>query len=100
MYSSHFGTCIASNNLNSVDEGTVQFVEMLTCELCSLYSQVPGTINRYLRDYQRLGVQFLYSHYKNKHGAILGDDMGLGKTVQVSAVNSIVALCMIHMQKL
>ena len=45
---------------------------------------MPGTINRYLRDYQRDGVCFLYKHYTAGRGAILGDDMGLGKTVQVS----------------
>ncbi|KAL4236647.1 DNA excision repair protein ERCC-6-like 2 [Mactra antiquata] len=45
--------------------------------------QVPGVLNRYLRDYQRDGIQFLYEHYSNNTGAILGDDMGLGKTVQV-----------------
>ncbi|NXG63241.1 ER6L2 protein, partial [Hemiprocne comata] len=44
---------------------------------------IPYTINRYLRDYQREGAQFLYGHYANKRGCILGDDMGLGKTVQV-----------------
>ncbi|KAM9367342.1 DNA excision repair protein ERCC-6-like 2 [Phaethornis superciliosus] len=44
---------------------------------------IPYTINRYLRDYQREGAQFLYEHYANKRGCILGDDMGLGKTVQV-----------------
>ncbi|NXN83687.1 ER6L2 protein, partial [Bombycilla garrulus] len=44
---------------------------------------IPYTINRYLRDYQREGAQFLYRHYANKRGCILGDDMGLGKTVQV-----------------
>ncbi|NWR71772.1 ER6L2 protein, partial [Centropus unirufus] len=44
---------------------------------------IPYTINRYLRDYQREGVQFLYGHYTNKRGCILGDDMGLGKTIQV-----------------
>ncbi|NXK44226.1 ER6L2 protein, partial [Chauna torquata] len=43
---------------------------------------IPYTINRYLRDYQREGAQFLYGHYANKRGCILGDDMGLGKTVQ------------------
>ncbi|XP_041475305.1 DNA excision repair protein ERCC-6-like 2 [Lytechinus variegatus] len=47
--------------------------------------QVPGTINRYLREYQREGIKFLFGHYKNDRGAILGDDMGLGKTVQVIA---------------
>ncbi|EOB00862.1 Putative DNA repair and recombination protein RAD26-like, partial [Anas platyrhynchos] len=44
---------------------------------------IPYTINRYLRDYQREGAQFLYGHYANKRGCILGDDMGLGKTTQV-----------------
>ncbi|KAM8960589.1 DNA excision repair protein ERCC-6-like 2 [Pelodytes ibericus] len=44
---------------------------------------IPYTINRYLRDYQRDGVQFLYGHYVRSTGCILGDDMGLGKTIQV-----------------
>ncbi|NXF77166.1 ER6L2 protein, partial [Sclerurus mexicanus] len=44
---------------------------------------IPYTINRYLRDYQREGAQFLYRHYAKKEGCILGDDMGLGKTIQV-----------------
>ncbi|XP_056380860.1 DNA excision repair protein ERCC-6-like 2 isoform X2 [Hyla sarda] len=44
---------------------------------------VPYTINRYLRDYQREGVQFIYEHYARSRGCILGDDMGLGKTIQV-----------------
>ncbi|KAM5227760.1 DNA excision repair protein ERCC-6-like 2 [Ctenodactylus gundi] len=44
---------------------------------------IPYTINRYLRDYQREGAQFLYRHYIQGGGCILGDDMGLGKTVQV-----------------
>ncbi|XP_040211409.1 DNA excision repair protein ERCC-6-like 2 isoform X1 [Rana temporaria] len=44
---------------------------------------VPYTINRYLRDYQRDGIRFLYEHYTRSTGCILGDDMGLGKTIQV-----------------
>nr|XP_045228808.1 DNA excision repair protein ERCC-6-like 2 isoform X3 [Macaca fascicularis] len=44
---------------------------------------IPYTVNRYLRDYQREGAQFLYGHYIHGRGCILGDDMGLGKTVQV-----------------
>ncbi|XP_013393762.1 DNA excision repair protein ERCC-6-like 2 isoform X1 [Lingula anatina] len=47
--------------------------------------KIPATVNQYLREYQREGVQFLYTHYKENRGAILGDDMGLGKTVQVIA---------------
>uniref|UniRef100_A0A8C4RZX1 Excision repair cross-complementation group 6-like 2 n=1 Tax=Erpetoichthys calabaricus TaxID=27687 RepID=A0A8C4RZX1_ERPCA len=44
---------------------------------------IPYTINRYLRDYQREGVMFIYNHYIQGKGCILGDDMGLGKTIQV-----------------
>uniref|UniRef100_A0A8C9R6U9 Excision repair cross-complementation group 6-like 2 n=1 Tax=Scleropages formosus TaxID=113540 RepID=A0A8C9R6U9_SCLFO len=46
---------------------------------------IPYTINRYLRDYQREGVCFIYNNYVNSRGCILGDDMGLGKTIQVIA---------------
>ncbi|XP_076021280.1 DNA excision repair protein ERCC-6-like 2 isoform X2 [Genypterus blacodes] len=45
--------------------------------------KVPHTINRYLRDYQREGIRFIYNNYVRTRGCILGDDMGLGKTVQV-----------------
>lgn len=45
--------------------------------------RVPYTINRYLRDYQREGIKFIYNNYVRSRGCILGDDMGLGKTVQV-----------------
>ncbi|MBN3297814.1 ER6L2 protein, partial [Amia calva] len=44
---------------------------------------IPYTINRYLRDYQQQGVKFIYSHYIQGRGCVLGDDMGLGKTIQV-----------------
>jgi len=47
--------------------------------------KVPAPINRFLRDYQREGVSFLYENYKRKQGGLLGDDMGLGKTIQVIA---------------
>ncbi|XP_021504774.1 DNA excision repair protein ERCC-6-like 2 isoform X1 [Meriones unguiculatus] len=52
-------------------------------ELSDDGDSIPYTINRYLRDYQREGAQFLYRHYIQGRGCILGDDMGLGKTVQV-----------------
>lgn len=46
-------------------------------------TEVPYTINRYLRDYQREGVKFIHDSYLKSRGCILGDDMGLGKTIQV-----------------
>jgi SNF2 family DNA or RNA helicase len=39
---------------------------------------VPASINKFLRDYQRDGVQFFYARYCENRGGILGDDMGLG----------------------
>ncbi|WRT67988.1 uncharacterized protein IL334_004963 [Kwoniella shivajii] len=44
---------------------------------------VPASINRFLKAYQQVGARFLYDHYKEGMGGILGDDMGLGKTIQV-----------------
>ncbi|KAJ8590655.1 hypothetical protein M405DRAFT_932669, partial [Rhizopogon salebrosus TDB-379] len=44
---------------------------------------VPGSINTYLREYQREGVLFFWERYNKGHGGLLGDDMGLGKTIQV-----------------
>lgn len=40
--------------------------------------QVPSSVNRYLREYQREGVRFFWDHYKEGRGGVLGDDMGLG----------------------
>ncbi|KAI8476709.1 MAG: P-loop containing nucleoside triphosphate hydrolase protein [Monoraphidium minutum] len=51
---------------------------------------VPGSINKFLRPYQRDGVRFLLRCYSEGHGGILADDMGLGKTVQ--AISFIAAL--------
>ena len=39
--------------------------------------KVPGSINTFLREYQRDGVRFFWEHYKGHVGALLGDDMGL-----------------------
>ncbi|BGP43320.1 hypothetical protein JCM10450v2_007470 [Rhodotorula kratochvilovae] len=53
-------------------------------------TQIPAPLNRFLRQYQREGAEFLYSQYKKGMGGILGDDMGLGKTIQVIAFLSAV----------
>lgn len=39
-----------------------------------------------LREYQKAGLDWLYSRVSREHGAILADEMGLGKTVQVLAL--------------
>ncbi|KAH8101322.1 P-loop containing nucleoside triphosphate hydrolase protein [Cristinia sonorae] len=45
--------------------------------------KVPGSINTFLRDYQRDGIRFFWERYAARRGGLLGDDMGLGKTIQV-----------------
>ncbi|GAA93762.1 hypothetical protein E5Q_00408 [Mixia osmundae IAM 14324] len=47
--------------------------------------EIPASINRFLRNYQREGAQSLFRHYNKTEGALLCDDMGLGKTIQVIA---------------
>jgi hypothetical protein len=46
---------------------------------------IPANLNRCLKPYQREGVEFMWKHFRQSNGAILGDDMGLGKTVQCIA---------------
>ncbi|GAA5896419.1 hypothetical protein JCM5296_002726 [Sporobolomyces johnsonii] len=53
-------------------------------------AEIPAPINKFLRQYQREGVEFLYGQYKKGMGGILGDDMGLGKTIQTVAFLSAV----------
>lgn len=59
---------------------------------------VPISLSRFLRRYQRIGIQFFYDRYKGikvegiglVKGGILGDDMGLGKTIQVLGFVSVI----------
>lgn len=79
-------------SLNHVDDEKPRFpnsvahprlcVPLELSDVCG--DRVPYTINRYLRDYQREGIKFMYNSYRRSRGCILGDDMGLGKTVQVT----------------
>eukprot|EP00397_Hematodinium_sp_SG-2012_P001867 GEMP01001872.1.p1 GENE.GEMP01001872.1~~GEMP01001872.1.p1 ORF type:complete len:1446 (+),score=385.16 GEMP01001872.1:358-4695(+) len=51
-------------------------------------ARVPVGVLRYLRKYQRDGVQWLLERLCGPapHGCILADDMGLGKTIQVACL--------------
>lgn len=40
-------------------------------------NKVPGSINTFLREYQRDGVRFFWERYHEGRGGLLGDDMGL-----------------------
>jgi hypothetical protein len=45
-------------------------------------AMIPACMSRYLKQYQRDGVKWLWQLYKNNSGGILADEMGLGKTIQ------------------
>lgn len=54
---------------------------------------IDTNIDNLLRQYQRIGVQWLISLQKNGFGGCLADDMGLGKTLQVIAFLSQKCMC-------
>lgn len=64
---------------NDLEEEEDEFVDVNNSGLM-LYKELYNK----LYDYQREGVSFLYSLYRDGHkGGVLADDMGLGKTIQV-----------------
>lgn len=48
--------------------------------------EVPISLQKVLRDYQKTGFDWLRTLKANSFGGILADDMGLGKTIQVLAL--------------
>lgn len=44
-------------------------------ELDDKGAEIPTPINKFLRKYQREGVEFLWGQWKKRMGGILGDDM-------------------------
>ena len=48
--------------------------------------ELPKNLNANLRNYQKIGYEWLQSLDEYKFGGILADDMGLGKTIQLLAV--------------
>ncbi|CAM9419002.1 unnamed protein product [Chrysoparadoxa australica] len=67
-----------------LQEGEPQPYPLGTCDGREYF--IPAAINRYLKEYQREGVQFMWDRYSRGEGSILADDMGLGKTVQIIAL--------------
>ncbi len=47
--------------------------------------EVPQSLRKVIRDYQKIGFRWLETLHHNGFGGILADDMGLGKTLQIIA---------------
>ena len=52
----------------------------------TILEALPEVLRERLFEHQKMGVNWLYTKFKNKSGGILGDDMGLGKTFQVASL--------------
>lgn len=62
-----------------------QFIESLSSIKARTY-EIPQSLQPILRDYQKVGYQWLKALSESGLGGILADDMGLGKTLQVLAL--------------
>ena len=51
--------------------------------------EIPASINRFLRGYQRDGVKFFWTHYQNREGGLLGDDMGMHTLPSIASILSL-----------
>ena len=73
-------------------EGTLTEEEEKICERLINLQQLPSypidypEIERILRPYQKIGLNWLRFLHENQLGACLADDMGLGKTIQAIAL--------------
>lgn len=68
----------------NIDESYSKVIEK--AEDLENIGKIPTQLEKILRDYQKVGFNWLKTLDKYNFGGILADDMGLGKTVQVLAV--------------
>ncbi|MDD6215093.1 MAG: DEAD/DEAH box helicase [Firmicutes bacterium] len=71
---------VRSGKINS-DSG----FDALIAEIQNIRAEIPGYLANVLRDYQKIGVNWLKQLSELGFGGILADDMGLGKTLEVIA---------------
>lgn len=69
-------TSVETNHLFDTFIHTFKQYRKANIEICE-------TDQKILREYQIMGVKWLYNIYKCQLGAILADEMGLGKSIQV-----------------
>ena len=70
-----------SNDLNIK---SIKNMDSLT-DITKIKLQIHPKLKPVLKEYQKIGVQWLMYLHKNNFGGCLADDMGLGKTIQVLA---------------
>lgn len=81
------GRTVRSANKLFFEEFAADFFDNGTlCESGGSGINQPSAFCGELRDYQKFGLQWLYSRTSREYGAVLADEMGLGKTVQILAL--------------
>ncbi len=75
-----------SSNINIQKDNSFLEVVNEIKDSTSLSYKVPDILNDTLRNYQKIGFNWLKMLDKYNFGGILADDMGLGKTIQIIAI--------------
>lgn len=65
----------------SISEILIKFSDKMDSAKAEQF-QEPEELKAVLREYQKVGVHWMFQLYKNNFGGCLADDMGLGKTLQ------------------
>lgn len=87
-YASYIGEELSENEIDYVkDDGFEMLVKDLSAENTDV-SDLPSSLGKILREYQKVGYNWLSKLSAHGFGGILADDMGLGKTLQVLALLS------------
>ncbi|MBO7740966.1 MAG: DEAD/DEAH box helicase, partial [Victivallales bacterium] len=74
---------IGTSKIPTTDAESATFAQRLITEPQPELPPIPPHLDKMLRDYQRVGVNFLLDRSLCRAGVILADDMGLGKTIQI-----------------
>lgn len=74
------------NTKASKDEEFKNITQNLEKDNLNENIEIPKNLNATLRDYQKIGFNWIKTLENYKFGGILADDMGLGKTIQLLSV--------------
>ncbi len=87
-YASFIGDELTENEIEYIkDDGFENLVRDLSSENGNV-SKLPDSLGKTLREYQKVGYNWLSKLSLHGFGGILADDMGLGKTLQVLSLLS------------
>lgn len=87
-YASFIGEQLRENEIECIEDDAFARLIRDLSEKGDDVSTLPGAIASVLREYQKVGYNWMRKLSENGFGGILADDMGLGKTLQVISLLS------------